>query len=162
MTAVIERKQLTERDLDQAKACSELVQKGSVLAAILNGIIDDDVLVIRKDKELSPAQVAEILGVSRPYVTRLLKSGLLESHMVGSHHRITVPALQAYMANRDAGRKEYARAINSRAKDIADAVDEAAPVSKASQNRMRDLVMAHHRETNKAGTTASSGERDLM
>ena len=79
MTAVIEREQLTERDLDQAKACRELVQKGSVLAAILDGIIDDNVLVVRKDEELSPAQAAEILGVSRPYVTRLLKSGLLQS-----------------------------------------------------------------------------------
>ena len=141
MTAVIEREQLTERDLDQAKACRELVQKGSVLAAILDGIIDDNVLVVRKDEELSPAQAAEILGVSRPYVTRLLKSGLLESHMVGSH---------------DAGRKEYAHAINSRAKDIADAVDEVAPVSETSRNRMRDLVAEHRREAIKASSAAVS------
>lgn len=156
MTAVIEREQLTERDLDQAKACRELVQKGSVLAAILDGIIDDNVLVVRKDEELSPAQAAEILGVSRPYVTRLLKSGLLESHMVGSHHRITVLALRTYMVNRDAGRKEYAHAINSRAKDIADAVDEVAPVSEASRNRMRDLVAEHRREAIKASSAVVS------
>ena len=86
----------------------------------------------------------------------MVMTGLLESHMVGSHHRITVLALRTYMANRDAGRKEYAHAINSRAKDIADAVDEVAPVSETSRNRMRDLVAEHRREAIKASSAAVS------
>lgn len=156
MSAVIERDRLTERDKEQLKACRELVQQGSVIAAILDGIIDDDVVMLRKDEELSPAQAAGILGVSRPYVTRLLKSGLLESHMVGSHHRISVAALQDYMVRRDAGRKEYARALNSRRKNTAATIDAVAPVSQESRSRMHALVAERRKRAENIGNAKSS------
>ena len=37
---------------------------------------------------LTPAQAAEVLGVSRTYVSRLIRAGRLKAEKVGSHHRI--------------------------------------------------------------------------
>jgi hypothetical protein len=86
----------------------------------------------------------------------LAKSGLLEYHMVVSHHRISVATLQDYTVRRDAGRKEYARALDSRTKNTATAIDAAAPVSQESRSRMHALVAERRKHAGNIGNAEGS------
>ena len=55
---------------------------------------------------MSPADAAQVLGVSRPMVYRYLEQGLLEDHPVNTSHRI--PAGSVYRLaeqRRDAARR---------------------------------------------------------
>lgn len=65
----------------------------------------DGVLVIGLGAELTPRQAAEILGISRPYLMRLLKAGRIPSRTVGTHHRIAIEDVLAYKRERDEERR---------------------------------------------------------
>ena len=54
------------------------------------------VLVVDENDEVSPAEAAPMLGMSRPQVRKLMDKGLLEHRKVGTHHRITVASIQAF------------------------------------------------------------------
>jgi excisionase family DNA binding protein len=55
--------------------------------------------------EVTPRQGAELLGISRPYLMRLIKAGEIRSHKVGSHHRIPLTELLTYRRDRDERRR---------------------------------------------------------
>lgn len=63
------------------------------------------VSLIPVQAELTPRQAAELLGVSRPYLVRLIKEGRIRSHKVGTHHRISLSVLLAYKNERDEARR---------------------------------------------------------
>ena len=58
-----------------------------VLDAAAHG---ESALVVREPNDLTTQQAAQILGVSRPTVVRLIESGNLRAHMVGTHRRVTL------------------------------------------------------------------------
>jgi excisionase family DNA binding protein len=58
------------------------------------------VSVADADEELTTREAAELLKVSRPHLTRLLKEGEIPSHKVGSHHRVYRRDVLAYKARR--------------------------------------------------------------
>ena len=66
------------------------------------------VLVTKGDAEVTPNQAADLLGVSRPQVRKMMDAGALEFRMVGSHHRIAVSSIQAFL---DAERSRRAQAL---------------------------------------------------
>lgn len=45
---------------------------------------------------MTPKEAADFLGVSRPFVTKLVKQKKLPCQMVGKHHRIPSSALREY------------------------------------------------------------------
>lgn len=47
-----------------------------------------------------------MLGVSRPFLVRMLEDGKLAFHMVGSHRRLYLSDLLAYKTQRDLARHE--------------------------------------------------------
>ena len=63
-------------------------------------------------------RAADLLGVSRPHLIKLLEAGELPYHKAGSHRRIYLRDLVAYQKRRDAERK---RALDGIAKEAYEA-----------------------------------------
>jgi excisionase family DNA binding protein len=58
------------------------------------------VSVADADEELTTRGAADLLNVSRPHLTRLLKEGEIPSHKVGAHYRVYRRDVLAYKAER--------------------------------------------------------------
>jgi excisionase family DNA binding protein len=84
----------------QAKGRSTQVQIGTEQVTLPKNILrvmlevteqlanGKQVSVMPAESDLSSAETAELLNVSRPYVVRLLETGKLPFHMVGTHRRV--------------------------------------------------------------------------
>ena len=64
------------------------------------------VSVVAEHHELTTQRAANILGVSRPFLVRILEDGKLAFHMVGSHRRVYLSDLLEYKTKRDRARHE--------------------------------------------------------
>lgn len=56
--------------------------------------------------ELTTQEAADLLNVSRPFITKLLKQNLISYNQVGTHRRIPLEDLIRYMAKMKRERKE--------------------------------------------------------
>lgn len=56
------------------------------------------VVVTHGRAEVSPAEAAALLGVSRPQVRKFMDEGKLGFRMVGAHHRIPMESIDAFRA----------------------------------------------------------------
>src|SRR5215831_11903292 len=63
------------------------------------------IVLVPENQQLTTQRAADLVGVSRPYLIRLLESGELPYHKVGSHRRIYLKDLIAYQKRRDSERK---------------------------------------------------------
>ena len=91
-------------------------------AELLARVVDarargQQVLVTRGHAEVTPSEAAELLGMSRPQVRKLMDQGVLDFRKVGAHHRIRVSSIQAFL---DAERPRRRAALE----DLADLQDE--------------------------------------
>ena len=71
------------------------------------------VSIVPEHQQLTSQRAANLLGVSRPFMVRLLEEGELPFHMIGSHRRVYLKDLLAYQKRRDAERHD---AINRMAR----------------------------------------------
>jgi excisionase family DNA binding protein len=62
------------------------------------------VTIVPIGAELTTQQAADMLNVSRPHLSKLLKEGRIKHVRVGSHRRVPFAALMEFKAERDAGR----------------------------------------------------------
>jgi excisionase family DNA binding protein len=76
------------------------------LAAIAAG---RDVMVVPADRDLTTGQAADLLGVSRQYLVRLLDDEAIPSYLVGSHRRVRLEHLMRFKARRDEKRRAALR-----------------------------------------------------
>jgi excisionase family DNA binding protein len=63
------------------------------------------IALIPENQQLTTQRAAGLLGVSRPHLIKLLETGALPYHRVGSHRRIYLKDLLAYQKRRDIERK---------------------------------------------------------
>jgi excisionase family DNA binding protein len=76
------------------------------------------VTVLATEVRLTPSEVGELLGLSRPFVARLLDAGEIPAeHLPGSRHRVVrlvdVLKFQARRERRRAGRRRIADAVEA-------------------------------------------------
>lgn len=76
------------------------------------------VIVLATEVRLTPAEAGELLGLSRPFVARLLDAGEIASeYLPGSRHRVVrladVLEFQARRERRRAGRRRIADAVEA-------------------------------------------------
>lgn len=62
------------------------------------------VSVVAENHELTTQRAANLLGVSRPFLVRLLEEGKVPFHMAGSHRRVYLIDLLRYKSKRDSAR----------------------------------------------------------
>ena len=62
--------------------------------------------LVPANAELTTQEAAEMLNVSRPFITKLLKEGLITYKQVGSHRRIPLEDLMEYAAKMKRSRKK--------------------------------------------------------
>lgn len=64
------------------------------------------ITIIPASHELTSQEAADLLGVSRQYMVRLLEDGKLPFHRTGTHRRIYFQDLMGYKKERDRQRRE--------------------------------------------------------
>jgi excisionase family DNA binding protein len=119
---------VTDEDRDRARRLLGALEHGAQLVtadgprvelpeavvAALSDVLEataagDDAIVVRTPDEISTEQAAAVLGVSRPTVVRMIDSGRLPAHMVGTHRRVQ---LRDLLAVRDASAKRRRAALD--------------------------------------------------
>src|ERR1022692_2129316 len=99
---------LSSKERTQIRALRQLVLEGSIklvgakgrraeLPGAVVGLLDEilknmqagkTVSIVPEHQQLTTQRAANLLGVSRPFMVRLLEEGKLPFHMVGSHRRV--------------------------------------------------------------------------
>ncbi len=73
---------------------AEVVQ---MLAEMLGHLADNkSVTILARDQELTSQQAADALGVSRPFLNKLLDSGSIPHHKTGTHRRVYLKDVKVY------------------------------------------------------------------
>lgn len=67
---------------------------------------------------LTTQQAAELLGMSRPYLVKMLERDELPYEMVGTHRRLRLDDVLAYRRERSARRREALRELSRDADDL--------------------------------------------
>jgi excisionase family DNA binding protein len=69
--------------------------------------------ILETDRDLTSTQAAQIIGVSRPFLNKLLDEGRLPFHKTGRDRRISARDVVAYVAKRDELKRQRAAASGS-------------------------------------------------
>ena len=85
------------------------------VAAMAHG---NAVAIVPVHHELTTQQAAELLGVSRPHLVKLVDGGEIPHHKTGSHRRIYFEDLMRYRDVRDAKRTEALRELTRKSAEF--------------------------------------------
>ncbi|MCZ6892943.1 MAG: helix-turn-helix domain-containing protein [Gammaproteobacteria bacterium] len=93
-----------------AGPCGEAIELPPAIAELVIDLLGhiahgDMVTIVPTGAMLTTKQAADILNVSRPYLSKLLKDGDIPFVPVGSHRRVVHADLMAYKNRRDATRR---------------------------------------------------------
>jgi excisionase family DNA binding protein len=75
-------------------------------------------VVLRSPEHLTTEQAAAVLNVSRPTVIRMIESGQLPAHKVGTHRRLTLEDVLAYREQMIARRRDALDEMTRQAEDL--------------------------------------------
>ncbi len=90
---------------------------------LLEAILDANakgqaVMVMPLHPELTPNRAAEMLGVSRPTLIKLLNEGKIAFRLVGTHRRIRTEDLSRYQAQEEQRQLEVLAALQVQAQEL--------------------------------------------
>ena len=86
-----------------------------ILGHMANG---DAVTLVPVAAEVTAQQAAELLGVSRPFVIRLVEEGKLACRLVGTHRRIPIADLLTFKEANRAERRAIAAELAAEAQEL--------------------------------------------
>ncbi len=89
-----------------------------LMQVLENLALHKSVSVVASDKLLTTQHVADILRVSRPFVTKLIDNGKLPCRMVGSHRRIRFDDLMQYKEVIDFERRKVLDSLSEQAQEL--------------------------------------------
>lgn len=88
----------------------DVVLPGSVMELLLQMLTEisrgNAINLMPLHAELTTQEVANLMNVSRPFVVKLLESGEIPHHKVGSHRRVLLVNLIEFMKANDHAREE--------------------------------------------------------
>lgn len=129
-----DRNSQTVKDIDSLKAEREGVAKliaasgeerklpHSVYSVIedLLDFMDQGIRVeiLPTHSQLTTQEAADVLGVSRPHLIKLLENGTIPYYMVGKHRRIRLDDLLVYKDHRDSERREALDRIKAKSEEL--------------------------------------------
>jgi excisionase family DNA binding protein len=91
----------------------------SLLSDILSNMANGKpVSVIAVETEITTQQAAEILHVSRPFMVKLLETGVIPFFKVGSHRRVLLKDIQAYQNKQQQIRKQQLAFLSKQAQKL--------------------------------------------
>ena len=115
------------------------------LPILLEGLLDAvrrgaDVTLLASDKELTPNQAAQLLGVSRPHLVKIMDRGLLAYRLVGSNRRIAKADLFDYIERHERANAHVNQLLGTRTHAQQQTMDEAAPLTDEDLTALGTLV----------------------
>jgi excisionase family DNA binding protein len=80
-------------------------------AELLSRLVDarargEEIVISPGNAEVTPTEAAVLLGMSRPQVRKLMDGGLLDFRKVGTHHRIRVSSIRAFLESERPRRRD--------------------------------------------------------
>lgn len=105
-----------------SRADGEAVELSASMISVLEAAAEmvaggAGVSVLAADGELTSQQAADVLGVSRQFLVRLLDRGDISSFKVGAHRRVKAADLAEYRARRDRERRGALDALTADAEE---------------------------------------------
>jgi excisionase family DNA binding protein len=89
-----------------------------VEAAIVELSKGHTIRLVREDEELTTQQAADLLNVSRPFLTKLLARGDIPHHRVGTHRRVYRSEVESYRELQAARAREAMRDMAEQAEEL--------------------------------------------
>ena len=103
------------RNVDLPKDVSVIVT--TVLESLSKG---SRVVISTTPKELRTTAAAEMLGISRPTLLKLVREGELPSHKVGAHHRFLLNDVLEYRDKQQEIKREHFLAVRGSLDELED------------------------------------------
>jgi len=77
-----------------------------------------EVTVVDHERLLSTQQAADLLGVSRPHVVKLIDAGEIAHEMAGTHRRVRAGDVIAYRERRATERRKHLDELTRRSEEL--------------------------------------------
>lgn len=79
----------------------EVREARSELYGLIELLLAKDVDTVLLENDLTPNEAAEVAGISRNSILKMLKTGRLQGYEVGSHWKVSRASLLKYLADRE-------------------------------------------------------------
>ena len=134
----------TSQDIEDARKALAQLSEQSAFARVLVAMVESAShgecrMISSAPEEFTPEEAADYLNVSRPYVSRLIKHGILAARKVGNRNRISLDALRDYQQRHEEAAHNYAHDISSYQQEVNDAMDDAATITTKDKEELTDL-----------------------